>query len=261
MEVAYYPKKITNKKTTLIMGGFKFIHNGHKRLIEVAKTFKNPISMMLIVRKEDLISLDIRLVQLAKLGVSYVHVIKFDSKFQGTTGKDFLKTIKEISNAKNIVAGEDFTFGKNRTMSVKDIKDITIVKLAKINNKKVSTAFIKELITLGEVDVIKEMSPFPYTIQLNANAKKEITAGLPKDLHAGIYAIFAIVNSVKYYGYIYLNMKGGAKIFVPDLLVKNNSFKPVVRLIKMTRKIYVSKQDELLKDDEEKVILYLNKYI
>ncbi|MCK5945853.1 MAG: hypothetical protein KAG04_01135 [Mycoplasmataceae bacterium] len=261
MEVAYYPKEITNKKTTLVMGGFKIIHNGHKKLIDVAKEKKLPISMMIIERDTDIVSLDIRLVKLAKLGVDFVNVVKFDQKLKNTSGKDFLKKMKQITHAENIVVGEDFAFGKNKSFVAKDIEGAQIIKLEKMNSKKISTTLVKELIELGEVDTIIKISPFPLTVKLEVDAEKVIKTGLPAKLHSGIYAVFVIVNSVKYYGYIYLNMKKEAKIFVPDLQIVNNSFTPVVRLIMMTRKIFMTKQDKLETKDEEQVVEYLNKHI
>ena len=260
MQVSYFPNKFHDKTTTLILGSFKYIHNGHYELIKKAREFKLPIHMMVIERETDKVDLSVRLQQLANSNIDFVTVVKFDSKFKTINGLDFLKTIKNISGAKEIVVGKDFAFGYKREFTSKNIENAHVLPILKANDKKISTELIQELISLGDVVTIQRICPFALAIKPHVNAQNKITTGMVDGLHAGIYAVFVIQNSVRYYGWLHCDMKKNAELHVPDLQIKNNSYDPEVRIIKLTRKIIMSSNDKIFETDKKEVVTYLNYY-
>lgn len=210
MKVAYFPKQIAMHKSTLVLGSFEMIHNGHLELINQAQKLGKRIAVMIIANptslpgssQEEFASLDIRLQHLADLGVDYVSVVKFDEEIRLTEGKKFVKQIVEATKAENIVIGADFACGRGGEYKAKEIakdfKNVTVVEPIKFNDKKISTSVIKELVTLGDVDVIKKLSPFYFEVNANVDSKGFFKFEKEPKLHAGIYATTAIINDIRY---------------------------------------------------------------
>lgn len=209
MKVARYPLKISNKKSILILGSFETIHLGHLALIDTAKDLKETITLLMIEQPSNIpgkktseyCNLETRLIQAANIGVDQVIVVDFTEEIKNKDGLKFFNELVELSNATHVVIGKDFAMGHNRTLTAEKIKEVfpktTIVEPVKFNNTKLSTTTLKELVEVGQVDVVKKLSPFSYTISTRVSNEKtfEIKTTMP---HKGVYAAFTIVNDVKY---------------------------------------------------------------
>lgn len=209
MKVARYPKKISDKKTTLVLGAFESFHYGHISLIDTAKGLKRPVTLMMIENPNNLpnkktseyADFETRLVQAANLGIDQTLAITFTDEIKNKQGEVFLKELIEITNAHHIVVGKDFAMGFGRSMTAEKIKEIfpstTIVEPVKFNSSKLSTSTLKELVETGDMDIIKKLSPFSYTISTRVSDDKKfsISTTIPQ---RGIYAAFAVVDQIKY---------------------------------------------------------------
>lgn len=273
MKVAYFPKQVSSHKTTLILGSFETIHNGHLELIKEAKKLGNKLAVMVIENpsnipgssKEEFASLDVRLEHLAALEIDYVTVVKFDEEIRLMDGKKFIEQVVAVTKADKLVMGSDFACGRGREYTskeiAKDFNDSKVVELVKFNDRKISTSTFKELVTLGQVDVIRQLSPFAFEVKANVDSKGFFKFNREPKLHAGVYAASAIINDVMYWAYVYVNQQGVMNIQVPDLQLKNSPYEANVSFLKLVRIIVSSAKDKFEKDDIAKVANYLKNNI
>ena len=267
MKVARYPIKISDKKSTLILGSFESIHYGHMSLIEEAKKKKQIITLLMIEnptnipgkKSSEYCAFETRLQQVANLGIDQVVVLTFNDEVKNMEGEKFFESLVKLANATHVVVGKDFAMGHNRTLTAEKIKTIfentSIVEPIKFNDVKLSTTTLKELVEVGQVDVVKKLSPFSYTITTRVSNEKtfDITTTLP---HKGIYAAFAIVNDIKYWCMVKVGFDNN-EIIIPDLQIKNSGFDTRIEMRKQIRTIIRKEQDIILDSDREKAILYL----
>ncbi|MEI6856682.1 bifunctional riboflavin kinase/FAD synthetase [Psychrilyobacter sp.] len=168
-----------NHDLCVAIGAFDGIHEGHKNVIEgaikrakkiggksVVFTFdKHPKSFMsqksapkLINSKEEKIHL------LEKLGVDYVIFQKFDKKFSDLTPLEFLKILKTI-RTREIFVGFNFRFGAGGAATVDDMIEMGKTCGIEVNKtnpvisekKVISSTLIRELISCGELDRVKNL--------------------------------------------------------------------------------------------------------
>lgn len=185
MKVTRFPKRIFKKDSTLVLGSFESIHQGHLELFKLAKSFKKPVTVMIIENpshlpvstSEEYASLNVRLQTLANLKIDNVITVKFDNNIRLMKGYDFVKKIKEVANATQIVFGQDFKCGIGGAYKASDIaKDFPnshVVTFKKYQDKKISTSILKEMVHFGEVDMIKKIAVVPFTIDASVNSKHE----------------------------------------------------------------------------------------
>ena len=150
---------------SMCLGYFDGVHLGHQNLIKYARkhakftlgllTFSKPISTYVDNGKntEILTSLDDRFKIISKLGVDYYFVAQIDEDFTKLSDFKFIEILKNM-NVKEIFVGKDFKYGAkaNGTIStLKDYFDVTVIDIEKVNNEKISTKRIKNLISEGDI--------------------------------------------------------------------------------------------------------------
>lgn len=266
MIVTYFPNKLNKGKTTLVLGGFESFHNGHELLFYKAREFKNKIAVMLFEKpallpkntKKEYASLEVRLQQLANYGIEMAIVVKFTDDIKNTEGSIFLKKLVDSTNATQLVCGSDFSMGFNRSYDTKSIAKefpLSVVEMIKYNNQKISTSLLKELVENGNVDVIKKMSPFSYTIdtKFDKDFKFEINIILP---HKGIYAAWAVIDEVKYWALVKIGYDNNIAE-IPDFIFNKTSPSVVFEMRKMTRAFVKKEHDVIFPEDRKKVTNFL----
>ena len=268
MKVTRYPNVISKSKKTLVMGTFAGIHNGHKTLLDVAKSFKHKLLVMIIENPQDLpmshkkeyVSLDIRLQQLSNLGIEEVVVLKFDDVIENTDGKTFIEKMIKDHNVVKIAIGSDFAFGKNRSMNAKMLEkdyDATVVKIQQSNNVKISTKLLIESVELGHVSFIKKISPFSFTLNERVDANNHFPKSKILNPHPGIYAVFSIVNTLRYWSVVRIGFDGDNEVIIKQLQVKNAGFDATFEFRKQIRSIIKKDQDKITEKDIEDCATYL----
>ena len=148
-----------SKPLSVALGFFDGVHNGHRKLIEIAKsqgyntavfTFKGKFfknskgSVYTFSEKAEL---------LKDLGVQYVIYAKTTQDFFNMGAIEFLQSFISRFNVKTFVCGKDFTFGKNAEGTIETLRNFClkhdinfiVADTQTYNGVKISSAKIKEL--------------------------------------------------------------------------------------------------------------------
>ncbi len=210
------------------LGKFDGLHIGHRKLIDRVKAIakeENTESTVFsfdtsIFRNVKLLNTTEERVEIYKtLGVDNVIFYPVNEKTMGIEPEDFIKNVlvNDI-NAKYIVTGEDFRFGHKRRGDVDTLgKYMTeyrytheVVKSVMLEDTKVSSSAIKELLSKGNIQLANEMLGYEYFIMdyvkegrhigrtidtrtINVIPKKN--KFLPK---SGVYATFTEIDGVRH---------------------------------------------------------------
>ena len=268
MKVTKFPNQIDKKKRNLILGSFSFFHNGHLKLLKVAREKKEKFAILIFQNpslipskdKKEIESLEIRLQKISNLNVNETIVLEFNSKIQFLSGKKFAKILKEKYFVNEFIVGQDFKMGKNRSYDAKDLKKdfkTTIVKNIHHKKNKISSELIRDFIEFGEVDLVKKMSPFYFSMDVNVDYKNEFKINVLKPKF-GNYVGWIIVNKIKYWCVIYIN-KDKNKLYAPELLTNNKSFNATLEFVKQIRFFNNNSEDKITEQDIKYSLNFLSK--
>lgn len=213
------------------LGYFDCAHRGHLELIQKAKerakvencqvgvfTFSNnPYSLL---HKDTKIIYNIfdREYIFGKLGVDIILEADFDSEFLNTNPNEFLDKLTKNKNIKQIVVGEDYTYGKDAKGNVASLKEycknnnisLEVVDTVKHNGQKISSTLIRKLLIDGEISTVNNLLSLPYFITGNVvGGRKDgsrmgtptVNINLDKEkvkLKDGVYATYVYLSDKKY---------------------------------------------------------------
>ena len=169
------------------VGVFDGVHRGHNYLLKklndnyisekVVFTFKNnPLEYIdSRVFKGNIYTLNQKLDAFEKSGVTTTVLIDFSSDFSKIKGECFIETILKHLNLRKIVLGKDFKCGINNSTNSFDIfnmlkkKNIEVVIVNRQNYKNipVSSSDIRDRIVSGDLELMEELLPFGYSIDLS----------------------------------------------------------------------------------------------
>ena len=160
---------------------FDGLHRGHinilKDAVRKARSIKGT-SMVVTFwphpqRQQSLYSLAHRLKLIGSLGIDVCIVINFNKKFACIAASDFVKNIlfKKI-HAQLIYVGKNFRFGRHAEGDFKTLKKLAktynlklkLFKVIKINNKPISSTYIRNLIKKGELNLAEKLLARPVSI-------------------------------------------------------------------------------------------------
>ena len=227
MEVIHfeYNDNFVNKEDiALCLGSFDSLHLGHIQIIKKAlksgyksalMTFDiNPKTVLGIREKNhSILSLYDKKDLLESMGVDYLFVFHFDENVAKLSRYEFVEVIFKKINPKLICCGEDYRFGNNalgNTEYLKQFFNVDVVKILKMNKKKISTADIISCIEKGDIEKVNELLNRPYSIKgtvvnglgngkkigfPTANIDLDFEYVLPKE---GVYNGYSFVDGKKY---------------------------------------------------------------
>ncbi|MGM0420932.1 MAG: bifunctional riboflavin kinase/FAD synthetase [Bacillota bacterium] len=306
MEVIYSNQfnKFEGTRPAVAIGSFDGIHLGHQavinKTIEIAQakslapavfSFKpHPLE---VVAPElvtgFLISQEQKIELLSQLGVDYFFCQKFTRQFAGQDFETFVVNIlHDHLNIGHIVVGEDFYFGKGGDGGIDDLiklgnrYDFGVTSLAPIekNHEKISSTRIRNLISQGNVDQVKELLGRHYTLAgrvvhgygrgsnlgfPTANLELDINYVLPAQ---GVYAGYVHYQDNKYKAVAnfgenptFTNDKYSIEIFIlnlqEDLYDKKLKFAPV-KFVRGEKKF---SSPEKLKEAIQEDVLYTERVL
>lgn len=166
----------------LVLGSFDAIHIGHAELLKKAKLQAriNGLDLGVMMFSEgkgekQVYSFEERLQFLEQFNVKFVLKIDFTEEFKAIKPLDFLATLEDKINIKAYMSGKDFRFGekaKGKASTLKkyaDDEDNSVwymsVKEELYGETKISTTWIKELISAGKVRKANKLLGREFTIE------------------------------------------------------------------------------------------------
>ena len=166
-----------NPKLNLVLGFFDGVHLGHQEMILKAvnegetgvMTFDISPNFALgrSIKCSHLTSLYDKANVLDKLGVKHLYILRMSQDLLNMSKDDFIEKILLPISPRKIYVGEDYRFGKGALGTVDDLKkhfDVEVNTLVRKDNEKISSRFIRTLITEGRVHRATEYLGRPYQI-------------------------------------------------------------------------------------------------
>ena len=172
-----------NKPTSIAIGSFDGLHEGHRKLIEsvvrenefiptIASFWPHPRE---ILYKESRLRLDLpeeKLPLLESLGITQLVLIPFNLNLSKLSANDFIKKILiNQLQARTISVGENFRFGYKRSGDINTIKslikdqDIRLNTIPVLKDKfgRISSSRVRELLQNGNLNEARELLKRSYT--------------------------------------------------------------------------------------------------
>lgn len=223
------------KETVLALGFFDGVHKGHQQVIKTAKAIADEKGLLLSVMTFDphpsailgnrdesisyLTPLELKVKWMEKLGVDQLFIVQFTEEFANLLPQEFVDQYIIGLNAKHVVAGFDFSFGKYGKGTMESLpfhsrNEFTQTTVSKYDfeNEKVSSTRIRQAIISGEMDEAAKLLGRPYQIKgtvvdgdkrgrtigfPTANISVSVPYALPS---VGVYAVKCIINGLIFEG-------------------------------------------------------------
>ena len=168
---------VNDKDLVLCLGFYDGLHLGHQHLINLALKEGYPVGVMtfdvapavLLGKKENysLTSTFDKADILEDMGVKYLYLMHFEKETLKVTKDEFIERVLKPLNPRKIFVGEDYKFGvlgEGDANYLKNFFDVQVIPLQKIDNLKISSKKIRELVEAGKVDKAAELLGRPYRI-------------------------------------------------------------------------------------------------
>ena len=179
----HIPKLGFHDPCVLTIGNYDGIHLGHQKIINelLIESKKNQIDSAIMIFEPHprefftpkdapyrVTSLREKIEFFQSKKIDRVYVIKFNDRFANISGEDFISKLKKQISVQVILVGEDFRFGKNREFGLENLLksdiEIFIVKEVKNNNRRVSSSKLREALSLGNLNLAKNLLGRHYSI-------------------------------------------------------------------------------------------------
>ncbi len=154
------------KNSIVTIGKFNGVHLGHQKLIKYMVDKARLLNMTSVVitfkmKGKSIYEFNYNIDLIKKLGVNYIVVIDFSSKFYKMDYREFFYKVIDYYDTKEIVVGADFAFGYNREGDTSSLRllcnkeniDVVTFPFLMYENEKISSSNIKEYIENGDVEI------------------------------------------------------------------------------------------------------------
>jgi riboflavin biosynthesis protein ribF len=226
---------LITEPTAVTIGNFDGIHLGHQKLIETVLTYSKKFNLKSVVfsfnphpiaffgKTDDFRTMfdnEEKKLIAEREGIDVLVQYPFTNKFANMNPQEFIDLLKEKTNCRVLVVGENYCFGKDRigNLSIlehlgneRGIKVIGIPRV-KVNDVRVSSTRIRGLIDYGDMERVAYLLKKPYFVmskivegykrgrELNfptINMEPQPKKLLPPD---GVYFSTIIIDNKEYYG-------------------------------------------------------------
>ena len=214
------------EELSLCLGFFDALHKGHLELINKAKEFDLPVGVLtfsksprtlLLNKDEEIINtLEMKEKILSDNKVDYLFILELSWDILKMDKEDFINKVLCGLNAKNIICGFDYSFGSKGSGKPEDLIasnkfNVSIISpIVNLENVKISSTLVHELIKEGKIEEANEYLTRPYKIlgevkhgfkigrtisYKTANIELSDLFNMPKN---GVYATKVIINNKSY---------------------------------------------------------------
>ena len=183
----------------IALGFFDCVHAGHAKVIsralEIAAEKKalcgvftfsnNPAEFLGRNKDSEVMTFNERADIIEEMGVDVVISAVFDDRFKNLSKEDFISALKNNFKVSALVAGEDYTFGRNAEGGLQTLKDagfeLHICPFLTDDGKKISTSAIKTALSEGNIPLVNKFLGRRYAIISEVIKEREIgrTIGFP----------------------------------------------------------------------------------
>ncbi|MGB3161166.1 riboflavin biosynthesis protein RibF [Carnobacterium sp.] len=232
----YKKSQIPSVNVVMALGFFDGVHRGHQKVIKQAKqlavennlklsvmTFnQHPSIVFKKIAVEDmyyLSSIEKKEAIMKDLGVDILYEIEFTSSFASLDPQSFVNHYIVDLNAKIVVAGFDYTYGKKEIASMEHLPkyaknrfDIVVIEKQTINDAKISSTRIRKAIDSGNIAEANRLLGYTYETTgrvIHGDARGRLL-GFPtaninvtKDIRiptVGVYVVEILVGNERYQG-------------------------------------------------------------
>ena len=166
-----------DKDLVLCLGFYDGLHLGHQHLIKKALDEGYPVGVMtfdlapafLLGKKENysLTSTFDKADFLEDMGVKFLYLMHFDKETLKVTKDEFIEKVLKPLNPRKIFVGEDYKFGTGGDGDAAYLSryfNVEVVPLQKVDNIKISSKKIRQLVEQGEMEKASKLLGRPYRI-------------------------------------------------------------------------------------------------
>ncbi len=173
---------------SLALGYFDGVHRGHQKVMKAAihKAKENnlqtavmtfdPHPSVVLGRKHQHIQfitpLHDKKEVIEQLGVDFLFIVRFTSDFASLQPQEFVDQYIINLNAKHVVAGFDFTYGRLGKGTMETLQfhsrekfSYTVVPKQEVGNQKISSTLIRESLHNGDMILVEELLGRPYCVR------------------------------------------------------------------------------------------------
>ncbi len=184
-----FPVQYVKKGTSLTVGSFEAVHQGHQQLMDIVKAKKDLVPGIVTFSssiKNDLreiYTLEKRLSFFREAGLSFAIVIDFKSDFAHLSGKEFFSMLSSSCGLRHLVEGNDFKCGYKGSTDMYELGNISReigfelqeVSDIVVDSERVSSSRVKDKIVSGDFKAVSRMIARPFAIELAGVKFKKIS--------------------------------------------------------------------------------------
>ncbi len=232
----YNKEDIVDEDIVLILGFFDGVHLAHQELIKkgvkIAKARNLKVALMTFNRRPKIVYEKIpdgiytnltqfsqKAEQVKNLGVDILYKVFFNSELGNLAPEEFVEQYIVEWNAKVVVAGYDYTYGKPEIASMKHLPkhakgrfEIVQIGEEKQAGETISSTQIRQYIQDGEIEKANQMLAHPYEtlgFVIHGDARGRELGYPTANIHShpytllpknGVYAVWFTVKGRRYKG-------------------------------------------------------------
>ena len=206
------------------IGNFDGVHLGHQKLIEECKKhgyksavltfYPHPSVFLKKIPNYPLVTpLEKKTDVISKMGIDYLIVVEFNEEIAAMPKEEFIEAMHQM-NIKACVCGYDFTFARRAEGNISDLaKEFEFYEIKKyiLNDVRVSTTYIRELLSTGNIEEANRLLGRQFSIRGNViyGLQNGRVLGFPtanvdyKNFYLpknGVYFVNVIVDGEPYLG-------------------------------------------------------------
>ena len=187
-----FNERFSEEQLVVTIGNFDGLNQGHKKIIqEMKKISQNSSAKTMVIFTEphakEFFSMDKDIMEqparispwrdkfknLENENIDFAFFLKFNKSLQTMSPEIFIEKVLGPLNISNLMIGDDFRFGQDRKgdfLMLKDWSESQGISLSKlptfsIDNRRVSSTWIRETLSLSDFSTTKKLLGRPYSFE------------------------------------------------------------------------------------------------